>query len=228
MKETVIKAAHRWSIFSRLSLLSLQARSSTEPSVSLSSWWSSITTSTLWSVFASRTRRTSRAGVTLWCKKLSFILTFYWKNPCLVSRDTHIRARRSHSASSTRETSSTLLKRKKPVNINTTRLLSYMDYSIQLWISQFKTLTGAPWAPRAPLGPETPVGPWTGKNNNYPSQLNRRRHITLLQSKTKYWPQVQEHQMVPEVQENRFLLSVQTHQPLPSRQADHLHPGSIQ
>lgn len=49
-----------------------------------------------------------------------------------VSRVTHVRARGSHSASSTRETSSTLLKRKKPVNINTTGLLSYMNYSIQL------------------------------------------------------------------------------------------------
>lgn len=65
MNETVAKTTHRWSIFSRLSLLSLLARSSTEPSVSLSSWRSGVTTNTLRSVFASGTRRTSSARVSL-------------------------------------------------------------------------------------------------------------------------------------------------------------------
>lgn len=65
VNDTVVRSAHRWSIFSRLSLLSLLTRRSTQPSVSLSSWRSSITTSTLWSVFARRTRRTNSAGVAL-------------------------------------------------------------------------------------------------------------------------------------------------------------------
>lgn len=109
VNDTVVRSAHRWSIFSRLSLLSLLTRRSTQPSVSLSSWRSSITTSTLWSVFARRTRRTNGARVALWCQKLAFILTFDWKNQWSnLFHDTHVRARRSHSASSTRETSSTL------------------------------------------------------------------------------------------------------------------------
>lgn len=65
VNETVVRSAYRWSIFSRLSLFSLLTRRSTQPSVSLSSWRSSITTSTLWSVFARSTRRTNSAGVAL-------------------------------------------------------------------------------------------------------------------------------------------------------------------
>lgn len=109
MNETVVRSAHRWSILSRLSLLSLLTRRSTQPSVSLSSCRSGITTSALRSVFARSTGRTDSAGVALGCQKLAFILTFDWKNQWSgLFHDTHVGARGSHSASSTRETSSTL------------------------------------------------------------------------------------------------------------------------
>lgn len=68
-QHTTQNQTHRGSILSCLSLRSLLARRSTEPSVSMSSRGAGVTADTLWSIFACRTGRTSRTVVALGSKE---------------------------------------------------------------------------------------------------------------------------------------------------------------